>query len=292
MIVVKIMGGLGNQLFQYATGRSMAIYKGVPLKLDISWFSRQSKRRYCLSHFNIVAALAQPEEVAHLKGESLSGNKARLFRYFQRLRPYYKRRVVKEQYFYFDPLIFKAPRDVYLSGYWGSEKYFIDIAETIRGELTVKDPWDAANKEVYKRICEVDSIGLHVRRGDYVNDPRTNQAFGACELEYYYQALTLIVGRLSNPHVFVFSDDIEWAQKNLILRVPIAYVSHNGFEREYEDLRLMSHCRYHIIANSTFSWWGAWLSPFQEKIVIAPRRWYRNMNRDTRDLLPEDWVQI
>ncbi|TRZ49946.1 alpha-1,2-fucosyltransferase [bacterium] len=292
MIIIRMKGGLGNQLFQYATGRALAIRKGVALKLDTSWFGNQSKRQYQLSHFKITAAIATPDEVAKLRGENVSGIRAWVSRYLQSLRPYYKRSVFNEQYFYFDTLVFNAARDVYLEGYWGSEKYFTVVAETIRSELTVKDPWDDENWGMYQQICEVDSISLHVRRGDYANDPANNQAFGTCALEYYYQALALLIGRLRNPHVFVFSDDIEWVQKNLVLKAPHTYMSHNGPGREYEDLRLMSHCRNHITANSTFSWWGAWLSPFQDKIVIAPKRWYRNMNRDTRDLLPRDWIQV
>lgn len=135
-------------------------------------------------------------------------------------------------------------------------------------------------------------MSLHVRRGDYVSDARTHATLGVCSLDYYRAAVRYIADHVEAPEFFVFSDDIAWAQANLELGHPCHYVDHNRGAESYNDMRLMSLCRHHIIANSSFSWWGAWLNPRADKVVVAPARWFAGGNRVVDDLFPPGWVRL
>ena len=136
------------------------------------------------------------------------------------------------------------------------------------------------------------SISLHVRRADYVTNPQANQFHGVSSMEYYNKAIHKIKSIISEPHFFIFSDDITWAKQNMIIDCPTTFVSHNGPDKNYDDLRLMSFCKHHIIANSSFSWWGAWLAMNKNKVVIAPTRWFNSPDRNTKDVIPENWFSI
>src|SRR5262245_48269614 len=138
----------------------------------------------------------------------------------------------------------------------------------------------------------VPSVSLHVRRGDYVRDPALNRIHGTCSLEYYADAIDYVAQRVPGARFFVFSDDLRWVEHNLPIRHPVEYVRHNTGQQGHEDIRLMSHCQHHIIANSGFSWWGAWLDPRPEKIVCAPARWFADDRYDTRDVIPASWVKL
>ena len=289
MVIVKLIGGLGNQLFQYAAARRIAYINNVPLKLDISSFVDYPLRAYKLQPFNVVQELASPEEVARLKGAGLAN---RIFRWTQQILPYHRRAWLVERQFHFDPAILRASGDVYLEGYWQSEKYFKDIEPIVRAEFTVKTAPDPVNEAMAQTIRRTQSVSLHIRRGDYVSDATMRHVHGICLLEYYYTAVARLIQAGVTPHFFIFSDDPPWAQANLKLKSPVTIVTHNGANRDYEDLRLMSLCHHHIIANSSFSWWGAWLSQNQNKIAFAPAKWFNTTERDTRDLIPDEWHRI
>jgi hypothetical protein len=205
--------------------------------------------------------------------------------------------VLKERRFSFDPTVLDAPRNVYLDGYWQSEKYFKEIENVIRREFCFKTEPERRNGETANRIKAVNAVCVHVRRTDYVSDPATNQFQGLCPLEYYREAVRLIASRVSKPRFFVFSDEPDWAQANLELEGPTIFVTGNDLEKGYEDLRLMALCRHHIIANSSFSWWGAWLSN-SKGIVVAPKKWFKstkwlnNTELDTSDLIPTGWFRL
>ncbi|MEN6509171.1 MAG: alpha-1,2-fucosyltransferase [Smithella sp.] len=156
----------------------------------------------------------------------------------------------------FDPNLLKINRDAYLDGYWQSEKYFLDIAPVIRKELSIKTPPDRENELLINKIANSDAVSLHIRRADYVADSHTNTIHGACSLDYYHHAVDKVAEKVKSPHFFIFSDDPAWALDNLKLKYPATFVTKNGPDKNYEDLRLMSLCRHNIIANSTFSWWG------------------------------------
>jgi hypothetical protein len=147
------------------------------------------------------------------------------------------------------------------------------------------------NLELAEEINTVNAVSLHVRRGDYVSNPRTMATNGVCPLSYYDSAIRYICARVDAPHFFVFSDDMDWVRENLNIDHPCRYVDHNCSTESFNDMRLMSMCRHHIIANSSFSWWGAWLNPREDKIVIAPKKWFANSN-DTKDLLPFGWATL
>lgn len=271
MIIVQLIGGLGNQLFQYAMARRISIINNEPIKLNIFPFQQYKLHNYSLKHFNIVENYATIEEINALFAAG---------------------RVVREPYFHFDPQILNAPGDIYLDGYWQTEKYFKDIEETIRTEFLIKTPAELINLTTANNIMDSNSISLHIRRVDYVTNPAANKIHGVCSMEYYRKAIIKMTSVIHEPHFYIFSDDIKWAQENVNIDYPTTFVSQNGPDKNYEDLRLMSLCKHHIIANSTFSWWGAWLSTNKNKIVIAPNRWFNATDKDTKDVIPENWFAI
>jgi len=292
MVIVQLNGGLGNQMFQYANGRAIAFRNQVALGLDTSILQRSYSRPYKLCYFNVSAELVSPEQVRRVieagttKASRLKNSVA------QSLKPYYRRKIFRERLQGYDPNILKAIPPVYLAGYWQSEEYFKDIEGIIREELRHKQPPDAFNLASLGEIQATNSVSVHVRRGDYVTNPKTNQVHGLCTLDYYDRAVQIMAEKVEHPHFYIFSDDSEWSQTNLKLNFPTRFVSHNGIEMDYEDLRLMSHCKHHILANSSFSWWGAWLSGFSQKIVIAPIHWFNDPSLDSRHALPRGWIRI
>ena len=292
MVIVQLVGGLGNQMFQYATARAIAYRNQVPLRLDISQFQHYPDREYKLDHFSITASTISHEAVGFLTRQD-HRSALRRFLYLIRNRlPLRAHSVLAQQHYHFDPSILEAPGNVYLTGYWQSEKYFKDIEPIVREELTVKNAPDAENRAMARLIAQTESVSLHVRRGDYVSKPATYQYHGVCSLEYYRSAVEKLRQKVKHPHFFVFSDDIPWAKQNLRLGFPTTHVEHNGLEKDYEDLRLMSQCKHHIIANSAFSWWGAWLCTRPGKLVIAPRKWFNKADCDTSDLIPASWSRV
>lgn len=292
MIVIQLVGGLGNQMFQYATGRKLALERNVELKLDISNYDHDAKRTYRLNKFNIIDTVASSKEIQELKRyDRLSLSTIPSF-ISERLKPYYRRHHVKEQHFEYDPNLRDIGEDAYLSGYWQTEKYFSDIRDILRKEFTPKERLDDVNLEQLSRIFEKDSVSLHIRRGDYVTDPKTFQYHGICSIEYYQKGIGLVAKKIEDPHFFIFSDDMAWVKHNFPISYPHEFVSHNGEEKDYLDMILMLHCKHHIIANSSFSWWGAWLGEREDAMNIAPEQWFQNPSLENKDLLPESWLRI
>lgn len=285
MVIIKLMGGLGNQMFQYALGRHFALKHQTQLKLDISYFSTQKKRNYELSVFNIEGAFASPEEIKTFSGRNPNHKETLFSLLFNHPKTYVRKREIK-----FYPHILSLPDNVYLDGYWQSEKYFKDIADIVRQEFTVKTPPSEKNRELEQRIAAAESVSIHFRRGDYVTEPTTHDYHGICGLEYYTQCIKLLAKKVSNLYLFVFSDDMEWVRCNFKSSFPITYIDHNA-GKAFEDLRLMTQCKHHIIANSSFSWWGAWLNPRHDKIVLAPQKWFKNPFCN-RDIIPSHWIRL
>lgn len=283
MIAAQLIGGLGNQLFQYAAARRLAYIHNTALKLDLSAFETYKLHSYHLNHLNIEEAIASEGDFAgigNIEFSSSGDNSPQAMR------------VVKERSFNFDPGILDLPDNVWLIGYWQSEKYFSDIRDILMQEFKVKHEPDARNKDLMNCIAGCNSVALHVRRGDYINNPHTYSVHGTCNIEYYRECITQMSEKVSRPHYFIFSDDPEWVKQNFgFLRHPATIIDHNGPEKDYEDLRLMTKCRHHIIANSTFSWWGAWLNPNPEKLVYTPVKWF-NKQAATNDLIPAAWFRI
>lgn len=292
MVISQIIGGLGNQMFQYAAGRALALSRNVPLRLDISSF-----KEYRLHNgFEIPQIFSGEFEIA--TGCDLqkvlgwrSGRFAR--RVLRRSQMAFIRgnQFVVEPYYHFWDGFFDLSGDCYLEGYWQSAKYFSPIAEAIRSDFTFRLPLSGANRELAGQMTQNGAVSLHIRRGDYVSDVKTRTVLNLCPLEYYQRAVRFIAERVDRPHFFIFSDDPAWVKSNLKLEFPCSYIDHNRGAESYNDMHLMSLCRHHIIANSSFSWWGAWLDPRPDKIVVAPERWFANGN-STSDLLPREWFQV
>jgi hypothetical protein len=291
MIIVKIIGGLGNQMFQYAAGRSLAERLQTQLKMDIFSFQNYKLRTYSLSAFNISESFAGKKDIQCLKRPRnpiknfftsvhcfVSGNPMLMYK--------------REPHFHFDPSFLEWGDNAYLDGYWQSEKYFKNIKDIIRQEFTLKKKPDAINIQMAEKMKESDGVSIHIRRGDYIVNPVTFNHHGVCPLEYYHLAIDRMMKIIPDPHFYIFSDDPLWVKQNLIVNYPHTYVTYNQNFQDYLDLWLMSKCKHHIIANSSFSWWGAWLSDKPDKIVIVPKKWVRTPGLDTRDLIPGSWQSV
>jgi hypothetical protein len=287
MIIVELTGGLGNQMFQYAAGRRLALHHKTILKLKFIYYPEDTKRWYSLGCFNIKENFATDKEINKIR--KIPETKIEKLIYL--LNPFSKDRLIKEKDFHFDENILNTPDDVLLDGYWQSEKYFKDIEDIIRQEFSLKNQSGHIYKEFLKSIANTNSVSVHFRRKDYVEDKKTREYHGICSLEYYYTAIKKIGETIKNPHFFIFSDDIEWPRNNLKLNYPLTFVSDNNLT-DCQELILMSKCKNHIIANSSFSWWGAWLSDNPKKIVIAPKKWFNDPSINTKDLIPEIWIRI
>jgi hypothetical protein len=173
-----------------------------------------------------------------------------------------------------------------LHGYWQCPEYFAAEADMIRCEFRVKTPPSAANQAMLRLIRAVNSVSLHVRRGDYL----TLAHPPVLTLAYYTAAMQTISARTASPHFFVFSDDMVWAKQALRLPHPTTFVEANSESTAEQDLRLMSACRHHVIANSTFSWWGAWLNPCADKLVVAPKYWSCSLDSYFPEMMPAGWI--
>lgn len=287
MIVVRLRGGLGNQMFQYAAGRRLALHLGTELKLDATAYAEGGTRYYALKPFRTGACVATPREVDRWLGRG--GWRARLGAHLpwrRLLRP------VVEKSFRFDSEILTLPDNVYLDGYWQSEGYFADISNQIRKDFTFRDPLQGLNAGMAARIEDCTAVALHVRRGDYVTDARTNAWHGVCSVDFYRRCIARISEVCDNPVFFVFSDDLAWARRYLPLPGNAVFVAGNDSTQAAVDLRLMSLCRHHVLANSSFSWWGAWLAEQPGQVVLAPQRWFRTPSQDDRDLVPARWERV
>lgn len=290
MITVLLNGGLGNQLFQYAAGRALAEKHGVELFLDLSRLKHpkpgDTPRRFELAPFNIKASLLAEEG-----RQSLGNYQACMHRLLLKAGiPLLGSITLKEQSCGFDPLIFKAPPNCILDGFWQSERYFKPITGLLQQELSLKAASPALRKA--SSILSDSTVAVHVRRGDYVTNPAAASFHGICSQDYYLAAVAVIRQRYANSQFLVFSDDPEWCQAHLDFGQPFRLATELGLNGSAEELVLISCCAHQVIANSSFSWWGAWLNPSPHKLVIAPRRWFTDPAVTTNDLVPETWVRL
>lgn len=295
MIIVKLSGGLGNQMFQYAAARRLAEVNNTELKIDLNSFKTDNLRKYELDKFNISAKQALPENLDLVNLSVPNRFLKRKINLEPAAFPFMRRkwpvRYINERHFHFDPMILNLGDNVYLDGTWQSEKYFSDIEETIREEFSFKSSL-FNNKEIFQEIKSTSSISLHIRRGDYATNPKTNSYHGLCSLDYYNKAVEYIAEKVKDPHFYIFSDDTKWAEENLTINHVVTVISGIYTKTGFDDLRVMSMCKNHIIANSSFSWWGAWLSKHHDKIVVAPNRWFNGPGLKTTDLIPGSWKCI
>ena len=294
MIIANLVGGLGNQMFQYACGRACALDAGATLAVSTGMF-----RGYALHQgpeLMRVFALDLAEASTAALHQALGWQSpVPLRRLLGRpvLRGLAKRSFVAEPHFQFWPgLRVRASGTCYLQGYWQSERYFACHAQAIRDDFGFRHAALGLNAELAQRIGRCEAVSLHVRRGDYVSNPRAQALHGCCPPQYYEAALRHVLERVPQATVFAFSDDPQWVAQTLQPQHPgLVIVDHNHGPESYNDMRLMALCRHHIIANSSFSWWGAWLDARPDKIVVAPAQWFAT-DRDTTDLVPAAWTRL
>lgn len=291
MIISNIIGGLGNQMFQYAAAKALSLKLGTELKLDIRGFSQYQLHQgfELLRLFNCEASIANNNDLKNVLSWQKSKHLIRLLRK-DALKKLRNKNYVVEPHFNYWKAFNQLQEDVYLDGYWQSEKYFNEYADVIRKEFTFKPDFVAQNIALSNNIAQTNAVSLHVRRGDYVSNPK-NGYIGVCSLDYYSAAIDKICSAVSNSVFYIFSDDTDWVKSHLNLKNETVFVNHNKGLESYNDMRLMSLCEHHIIANSSFSWWGAWLGANPDKIVIAPKKWFASDKNDS-DLVPENWLKL
>lgn len=297
MIIVRLMGGLGNQLFQYAIGRNLSSLTNARLKFDFKY--KNPQRPFQLNFFSVSTELAtwfENDRIAFPFSRSFS---SRFVRFIQRRIPNKVATLldspnyVQEKTLNFDPeLLIKVRPSCYLDGYWQSEKYFSRISNELRKELLPRKNLSDSVKKFLDLISANNSVSLHVRRGDYVKSEETNQFHGVCSKEYYAQSWQYIAERIDNPSFYIFSDDMEWAKTELSIPFQTVYVSDSKLFSDGDELWMMSRCKHHIIANSSFSWWGAWLSYQEGSITIAPKKWFASLQVNLDDRLPASWIRL
>ena len=295
-IVMRQFSGFGNQLFQYAAGKYYAQQHGAQLRLVIDppkrAVSHGHPRPFLLSELCIVAPFAETsaqDSFVLSQRRSLRSlvSLSNRLRHIQVFRESFSERHT------FQPALPVKPATelLYLVGYWQTHHVVDSIADQLRTELAFRNPpRGAANRDMMAKIANCDdSVSLHVRRGDYTLAIEGNLAL---PLEYYTRAIAYFRERLANPTFFIFSDDIPYMRQHLSSDLQAVFVDHNDEAAASEDLRLMSACRHHIIANSSFSWWGAWLNPNRDKLVFAPRYWHLKPDSFYPDLLPPAWHTV
>lgn len=287
MIITNLKGGLGNQMFQYACGYALAKEYNTRQKIDLSFYKEipmnNTKRYFELSSFNTLYEIANKSEI-----EKLKGTNKKFLKYYRNL--------TSKAYTIFTDIYpiekYLGVKNLYLDGYFQSEKFFIKYRDDFLREFILKR--DLETKE-YKEVANKINIGkntisIHIRRGDYVIDIKTAKHHGILDVEYYKKALAII--NIKNPNIYVFSDDIDWVRENFkFLPRNTYFVSKHKFTSA-QEITLMSLCKHNIIANSSFSWWGAWLNKNEDKIVIAPKKWTKSMLFVNKSITPKDWYRI
>ncbi len=292
-VVVGISGGLGNQMFQYAAGRALAIRRNAPLFLDISWFSGRTDRSFALHSFLISAYLVGGDKpgAGNFGARSPWGSITdRIMRRLARNRMGVP--IHRERSFGFDPAVLELSAPIYMDGYWQSEKYFVEFRDVISGDFSLSTALGDKSKEMLSMIVDEDAVCVHVRRGDYISNQVASKIHGVCPVRYYERGVDIAVEGLARPHCFVFSDDPVWVRANLYLPVRTTVVDINDADDAHRDIALMTACKRFVVANSSLSWWGAWLSDASDKRVVAPARWFNDPKKDTSDLIPSSWIRV
>ena len=294
MIIVKLHGGLGNQMFQYAFGLALSQKLKAPVYFDTSFFHQidhgLTPRSYELSVFGEIVKVADSGTVKEFLNPAFVRrllNKAGIN----------KHGIYNEKGLCFDEEVFQLKPPFYADGFWQTERFFFEIIDKVLQAFTFKYPLNLLSQKTADELgCQTNSVSVHVRRGENVDSKTANEFHGLCSVNYYQNAISIIKGKLTNPRFYFFSDDPEWVEQHLLQPAGDAIlIRHNQKDDNWQDMALMSKCSHHIIANSTFSWWAAWLNRSAEKIVIAPARWFaaaEAFNLNTRDLIPANWIQI
>lgn len=297
MIITKLDGGLGNQMLQYSIGKSLAVKLNTNLKIDSSNLERDKdqlqgtfiKRSLKLQVFDIALNEASTFEKKVFKSGIYNNIKIFLASRIKipNLNIYYK-----EESRLFDKRLFSLNANLYLEGYWPNHKYFDSIRPTLLRDFTLKHNPDKLNKNLLDLINNCQSVALHIRRSDYITNKDAANHFAKLSLDYYKKGIEFIKNKITNPIFFIFSDDVEWVKSNLKIKENFVICDVNTVDNGFDDLRLMRNCKHFIIANSTLSWWGAWLSENEDKIVIAPQQWFVDEIKNKHEILLSNWIKL
>lgn len=315
MIISKISMGLGNQMFQYAAGRALSLHKNVPLALDLSSYEGYHLRRFELeSIFTVQVAKATNEELKsyqlkqplksiwnkllpfnrmfyyHLPYE-MTFEKRTILQLSELVSPSYRKRTFIEPHYHYEPNFNKAPYDVHLIGYWMSWRYFEKYDNEIRQDFTFRRSLINHLSGVDNEMTNSNSVSIHIRRGDFASE-KNKRLHGVIPISFYQKAIELIASEIPSIQLYIFSDDIRWSKENLNTKFPAVFVSGEITKTSYEDFYLMSRCKHNIIANSTFSWWAAYLNNNPHKMVIAPKKWYNKSSYNYKDVYPLSWITL
>lgn len=291
MVTILLSGGLGNQMFQYAAAKALAKRLNVPLYINLYSLTKRTKatsRSYGLDIFEIDTPIK-----SSVKGKLL----IKMRPFIQQHRSFFQllgffTDIYALQY---EPAVESIKGDIMMSGYFQSEQYFKDIKSDLLKDFRFKKPLDGMNIELSNQIVNSESVAIHIRRGDYITDKGASQNFVTCGKEYYQKAIEYITNKISNPQFYIFSEDMEWVKENLSFgEYPTSYIDWNRGKDSYRDMQLMSMCKHNIIANSSFSWWAAWLNQNTKKIVVAPEKWFLEefKNGFLNDFYPKGWIKI
>lgn len=291
MITVRLKGGMGNQMFEYAAGRALAIRNNTELVLDLTYLSDRTPRpkrwhftfrEYDLDVFSLSATLEKKDALPL----SFLGTAGIIFQGIWH--KIYKPRG-RERSFQFDPAFRTFPDGTYLDGFWQSPKYFEGYEEIIRNDFTLKNALSEHIEKKANEIANTESVCVHLRRGDFLKVALHT----VCDAAYYERGIAEIASSASIQKIYVFSDDIAWCRENVSFGYPTEFVGDEyAGEKNTGHLHLMRQCKYFVIANSSFSWWAAWLSSREGKKVIAPKRWFSDPSIDTSDIMPSSWLRI
>jgi hypothetical protein len=319
MIIAKLSDGLGNQMFQYALGRRLALANNDTLKLDLSWFNNRdvhggTDRTVTIDGFDIdfnpatetdINSVIRAQHVRRFFKNYIPvinippRLSAWLFHYYREVDERSSGNLMWAHRRRFYPGILDIDGDAYIDGYWQANRYVEGIRNILLDDFTVSTEFSGANKRTAEQIKETTAISVHVRRGDQIDRGPSSDKFGNAERpSYYYRASKYITERIdtTDVHFYIFSDDPEWCQTGLNFDYPTTVVDQNDGSTDYKDIQLMRLCNHHIIASSTFSWWGAWLCENKKQIVVAPKPWKRYGYPDgilnEWNLIPENWILL
>jgi Glycosyl transferase family 11 len=303
MIITHLLGGLGNQMFQYAAGLALANRHRTVLKLDVSWFRKyieyEAHNQYGLSCFNITEQFATADEIDRIRGVRLTrierwsvglARRAHFSHYAARFGEPSNHHVPPTFRFY--PEFWEQPDNTYLEGMFQSEKFFAPVANLLRLHFSFRYPALPSVIEMERRINSGPSAAVHFRRGDFVRNPSFKKDLGVLNQDYYHQAVAQLRQRHPDVVLYIFSDDIDAVEREFQLDGPHVFVRATEPWHSFDKIRLMSRCQHAIIANSTFSWWAAWLNSRPEKVIIAPDPWFASDRYDGADVIPESWQRV
>lgn len=287
-LVVRIQGGLGNQMFQYAFGKAAALRNKMDLFFDKAPFNPKKHSAFALDVFDLKCEFADKEILAQVLTPHFEFRK-KLWKAIKIPFKYAPTHILEPKFSYNEQ--FKIlPQSAYFDGYWQCEKYFADFADIIKKDFTPREESKFKNNKFYEDIISSNSVAIHIRCGDYVNNARYKKMLYVCGENYFKNAISRAREILENPQFFIFSDDHEYVKSNYRLGEEFKLVQSSC---AIEDMYLMQTCRHNIISNSSFSWWAAWLNKNLQKTVIAPSRWATDHSKlDYRDVIPPSWIKV